>query len=82
VRRVGELLQAELEQRVCVLLEVDHPEAVRERLRRVAVGDAADNLVGEHEPEPDRELADEIRPPARQEAILGGGARGHPYAQF
>src|SRR5205823_13652505 len=48
------------------LRPADHPQAVRERPGRVAVGDSTRYLVGEEEPEPDRELQAEIRPAARQ----------------
>ena len=46
-----------------VRLEVDDLEAVRERLLGMPVGDAARELVGEQEAEPDRDLANQIDPP-------------------
>ena len=48
------------------LLDLDHPQAVLEGARRVAVGDAPDDLVGEQEAEPDRELEAEVAPATRQ----------------
>ena len=57
----GKLLQRQFEDVVGhALLEVEDPPAVDESLRGIAVGPAARDLVGEHETEPDQELAGEI----------------------
>ena len=63
MRRLRDVLGGQLEQVADALLDPDHPEPVLERPRRVAVGDAAGELVEEEEAEPDRELAPEVGPP-------------------
>jgi hypothetical protein len=56
---------------VCVLLDPNHVQAVLECLRRVPVGDAARELVGTEEGEPDHQLATEICIAAWQYAAAG-----------
>jgi len=45
-----DLLHLPLERRPVDLLQVNHPEPVCQRLRRVAVGEPADDLVDEQDP--------------------------------
>ena len=72
VRRVGDALRRLLEEMAREpLLDVDHAEAVQHRLRGVAVGEAADALVGEVEADPDHDLEAEIDPAARQKTASG-----------
>ena len=59
------LLERELDEARHPLLDLDHPQAVLERARRVAVGDAPNDLIREQEAEPDRELHAEVAPSAR-----------------
>ena len=64
---LDELLQRQLVEPVAeVRLDVDDLEAVRDRLLGLPVGDPARDLVREQEPEPDRDLAKQIRPSPRQ----------------
>ena len=60
------LLERQLDEARHALFDLDHPEAVLERSRRIAVGDAPNDLVGEQEAEPDRELEAEVAPSTRQ----------------
>ena len=60
-----------------VALDPDHVEAVVERPGRIAVGDAAGDLVGGEEAEPDRKLAAEVAPPTGQDAISGCDEDAH-----
>src|SRR6266536_2983210 len=64
------------------LLEVQHPPAVRECARRVAVCEPAGELVGEQEAEPDRRLAQEIRVAARQMPAACCNDSGHDRASL
>lgn len=59
------------------LLERDHAQPVGERAGRVPVGDAACDLIGEDEPEPDHELAQEVGPTAGEVPTAGCDDRGH-----
>ena len=60
---IDELLERQLVEAVRdPELEVDDPEAVRERLLGVPVAEAARDLVGQGEAEPDGHLAPEITP--------------------
>ena len=70
-------LQGQLEEPVHVLLEVDDVEPVGERLRRIAVGQAAGELVDEQEAEPDDELAEEVLPAPRQIAAADASDSRH-----
>ncbi len=65
---VDELLERQLVQPVReVRLEVHDRETVRERgLWGLAVDEAADDLVDDGKPQPDRQLAPQIRPTPRQ----------------
>ena len=76
---VDEVLQRQLVEPVREPgLEVDHRAAVRERNRgRLPVGDAACELVEHGEAEPDRQLATQIRPTARQVPAARCDHRGH-----
>ena len=58
-----EVRERQLEQVADALLDADHAEPVLEGPRRVAVGDAAGDLVEREEPEPDRKLAPEVGQP-------------------
>ena len=66
---MGHLLERELDEPGHTLLDLDHPEAVLEGPRGVAVGDAPDDLIREQEAEPDRELHAEVAPAAREVAV-------------
>jgi hypothetical protein len=57
-------------------------EAVLERLGRVPVGHAAGELVRSEEAEPDRQLATQIGPSARQDPAAGCNESAHGNYQF
>jgi hypothetical protein len=61
------VLEIDLDKGVECLLGVDDQPAVLERLEGPAVGDSARDLVGEDEPEPERELENEVPPAAGEE---------------
>ena len=67
-RRRDEALDRELPEARQPMLDVGHAQAVLERLERVAVGDTTRVAVRVEEPEPDRQLANEIEIPVRQVA--------------
>ena len=60
-------------------LEMNDVVAVRERLRGVAVGDPARELIEDGEAEPDRQLATKVRPPTRQMTPPGCDHGGHLF---
>ena len=63
--RARELLQAELEEPVdVILLEVGDTQSVRQRLSALVTGPRLHELVGEDEREPERGLPGEIEPRA------------------
>src|SRR5262249_21785106 len=67
VALLDELLERQLVEPVAeVRLEPDDLQPVVERLLRVPVCEASSDLIDEQEPEPDRDLAPEIRVSPRQ----------------
>ncbi len=56
------------------MLDVGDAEPVLESLERIAVGDPARVAVRVQEPEPDRQLANEVEIPVRKKA--GSSCRG------
>ena len=73
-------LEAGLEEGVGRALEVDHLLAVGDRLGALAVGDAADELVGDVDPDQDPELAAEVAPALGQPGADAGESTRHPEA--
>ena len=55
------------------MLDVGDAQPVLERLERIAVGDTARVAVRVQEPEPDRELANEVEIPVRK--VAGSDSR-------
>ena len=66
--RRDEALDRELPEAGQPVLDVGHSQAVVERLERIAVGDTTRVAVRVEEPEPDRQLANEIEIPVGQKA--------------
>ena len=59
-------LEIALEQDSEMLLRVNHTAGVRERFGGARVCEAAGDLVGSGEAEPDRELTQKVAPPPRE----------------
>ena len=77
---VDEVLERQLVQPVRdPRLQMNDVVAVRERLRGVAVGEPACELIEDGEAEPDRQLATEVRPPTRQMTPPGCDHGGHLF---
>ena len=69
-RPLDEVLDRGLDEGAELVLRLDHERAVPERFGNAAVRGAARRLVDGVEAEPHRELKGEMRPSARQPALL------------